>query len=145
MNTNDAFTSFYNKYSDILNTMAPMRRMIKRKQRLKVRPWISKGILKSMKIRNNTLQKISPENPYWKNWDFWKIRKMYFNDFFEKNKRYIKINATHGKSPPEMVKYWFHTFFHTSLIFHSCQKNCLLKCYKNIYDLVSLLLKIPLY
>ena len=64
MNTNDAFTSFYNKYSDILNTMAPMRRMIKRKQRLKVRPWISKGILKSMKIRNNTLQKISPENPY---------------------------------------------------------------------------------
>ena len=104
MNTNDAFTSFYNHYSDILNTMAPMRRMTKKEQRLKVRPWISKGILKSMKIRDTLYKKLAQRPPDERNEIFEKYKKyrnlivtlqrrskeMYFNDFFEKNKNDIK-------------------------------------------------------
>ena len=42
--------SFFNKFESLLNIMAPYKKQTKREKRLEQRPWITKGILKSMKI-----------------------------------------------------------------------------------------------
>ena len=56
------FSSFYNKIDSLLNVMAPLKKQTKREQRLENRPWITKGILVSMKKRDELLKKLIKEN-----------------------------------------------------------------------------------
>ena len=58
-NVNDSFNTYFNKIESILNTMAPIRKLTKRERRLQQRPWITKGILKSMKTRDKLHKKAS--------------------------------------------------------------------------------------
>ena len=42
--------------------MAPIKKQTKREQHLEQRPWITKGILKSMKIRDSLYKKMTKKN-----------------------------------------------------------------------------------
>ena len=46
------FNSFFNKVEDILNLMAPIKNLSKKEIKLQEKPWITSGLLKSMKSRD---------------------------------------------------------------------------------------------
>ena len=50
---NQSFSSFYNKFNKIVNKHAPMKIISKRKTKQLSKPWITKGIRTSIKIKNN--------------------------------------------------------------------------------------------
>ena len=84
--------------------MAPIKKMTQNEQRLEQRPWITKGILKSMKIRDSLYKKIvKKDNPQreeilvkykkYRNSIVTlqrKSKEMYFQNFFETNKNDVK-------------------------------------------------------
>ena len=86
--------------------MAPFKKQTKREQRIAQRPWITKGILKSMKMRdflykeltkmkNNILDKIIISIRYKKYRNMIvtllrRSRENYFQSYFEKNKNDVK-------------------------------------------------------
>ena len=84
--------------------MAPIRKMTYNEQRLEQRPWITKGILKSMKIRDSLYKKtLNKDNPHrddilvrykkYRNLIVTlqrKSKELYFQSYFEKNKNDVK-------------------------------------------------------
>ena len=110
LNENDSvdanFSSFYNKIDSLLNVMAPLKKQTKREQRLENRPWITKGILVSMKKRDELLKKltkvndnplgkinISKEHKKYRNLIVTLLRRSkenHFNNYFEQNKQNVK-------------------------------------------------------
>ena len=52
LGTESSYLDFYDKVEDILNHMAPYRKMTQRNVRLEQRPWITRGLLVSMKVRD---------------------------------------------------------------------------------------------
>ena len=50
--TDESYTQFYNKIEEILDCMAPYRKMSQKQIRLEQRPWITLGLLVSMKKRD---------------------------------------------------------------------------------------------
>ena len=101
MDTENAFNFFYKNYYDILNTMAPLKKMTHNEQRLKLRPWISKGILKSIKVRNslykqmaiNNSPEITSKYKQYRNLIVTlqkRSKELYYKSFFEKNKNDVK-------------------------------------------------------
>jgi len=103
---NSSFEIFYTKIESLLNTMAPVKKQTKREQRLEQRPWITNGILKSMKIRDFLYKELTKknENPLekrtisirYKNYRNMIVsllrisRENYFQNYFEKNKSDVK-------------------------------------------------------
>ena len=51
-NVNNQMDTFLNKITDIINVMAPIRRLTRREVSLQDKPWITRGILKSMHRRD---------------------------------------------------------------------------------------------
>ena len=49
---NSVFSSFYNKYNKLINKHAPMKTISKRKAKLLSKPWITKGLRISVRIKN---------------------------------------------------------------------------------------------
>jgi hypothetical protein len=49
------FSSFYNKTNKIINKHAPLKSISKRKIKQLLKPWITKGLLKSIKVKNKLL------------------------------------------------------------------------------------------
>ena len=49
---NKIFSSFYNKLNKIVNKHAPLKTMSKRRKKKLSKPWITKGIRTSIKIKN---------------------------------------------------------------------------------------------
>ena len=103
--TDNAFKALIHQHDSLLNVMAPLKRSTKRELRLEIRPWITKGILKSMKTRDSLYKKLTAkENLLNKQLTFENHRKYrniivtllrrskenYFQKFFEKNKADIK-------------------------------------------------------
>ena len=54
MNTNQKFKNFYDQIDKLLDEMAPIKKLTKKEQGLKKRPWITYGILTSMKKETNS-------------------------------------------------------------------------------------------
>ena len=52
LDTDSSYQGFYDKVEDIINHMAPYRKMTQRNVRLEQWPWITHGILVSMKVRD---------------------------------------------------------------------------------------------
>ena len=50
---NNSFSSFYNKINNLLNKHAPLKPISKCKIKRLSKPWITKGIRKSIKIKNS--------------------------------------------------------------------------------------------
>jgi len=62
-NINESFDIFFNTIEGLLNTMAPIRKQTKNEKRLEQRPWITKGLSKSMQIRDSLYKELSNGNP----------------------------------------------------------------------------------
>ena len=105
-NIDNAFTVFYNNIDSLLNIMAPLKKQTKRQQGLAQRPWITSGILKSMRIRDALYKKLTkknltPQNKILVSEKYKKYRNLivtlqrrskqnYFQNYFEKNKCDVK-------------------------------------------------------
>ena len=64
MNTNISFSLFYDKTLKLLDEMAPFKKLTKKEINLQQKPWISKGILNSMKKRDTFYKDfIKEKNP----------------------------------------------------------------------------------
>ena len=57
MDINQSFSNFYTIINNILDIHAPFKKLSKREIKLKSKPWITKGILKSIKIKNKIHKK----------------------------------------------------------------------------------------
>ena len=55
-------TKFINEFSFIVNTRAPLKQMSKTKSNQKFKPWLTKGILKSIKTKNKLYPKCYKQN-----------------------------------------------------------------------------------
>lgn len=90
---------------NLLNTMAPVRRLTKKEINIQKLPWITKGILKSMKDRDRNHKEYIKESDVVKRLELFKIYKQkrnlivsltrksksdYFVSYFEENKANIK-------------------------------------------------------
>ena len=53
MNTDKLFSKFYNKLNKVVNTHMPFKTVSKPRARQLSKPWITKGIRKSIKIKNS--------------------------------------------------------------------------------------------
>ena len=51
-NIDIAFSKIYNKLNKLVNKHAPLKPLSKRKFKQSLKPWITKGLLKSIKIKN---------------------------------------------------------------------------------------------
>ena len=50
---NKSFSVFYNKLNKLLNKHAPFKPISKRKKKRLLKPWVTKGIRKSIKVKND--------------------------------------------------------------------------------------------
>ena len=58
---NDQVKILLDKINDILNVMAPIRKLTKRENRFKLNPWITRGILKSTRDRDKIHKQFTKE------------------------------------------------------------------------------------
>ena len=64
LGTNNSYQLFYDKIINLLDEMAPYRKLTKKEIRLDQRPWITKGILVSMRKRDDLFKRMAREkNP----------------------------------------------------------------------------------
>ena len=54
-NVDRLFSVFYNKLNKVVNKHAPFKPISKRKEKIMSKPWITKGIRKSIRIKNKLL------------------------------------------------------------------------------------------
>ena len=104
-NVNDQVKILLDKVNDILNVMAPIRKLSKREIKLKQNPWITQGLLKSMRDRDKMYKQFTKETDPVKKHGFFTTYKQkrnliitllrqskasYFASFFEENKNDAK-------------------------------------------------------
>ena len=102
---NDQVKFLPDKINDILNVMAPIRKLTKRENRLKLNPWITSGILKSMRDRDKIYKQFTKETDVAKKNNFFVLYKKkrnlittllrrskanYYASYFEEHKNNAK-------------------------------------------------------
>ena len=99
---NDQFNDFYFKIEGCVNRHAPLKKLKPKEAKLQQKPWISKELIKMIKIRNRLFQrkKRQPNNLNVKklynlfrnriNREIKKSKKDYYNQYFENNSNDIK-------------------------------------------------------
>ena len=89
LGTENAYQLFYDKIVTLLDQMAPYRKLTKNETRLKQRPWITKGLLVSMRKRDDLLKRMSKEkNP---------ILKLQLDDSYKKYRNSITMLLKQSK------------------------------------------------
>ena len=63
-NVNDKVKILLHKINDILNIMAPIRKLTKRENKLMQNPWITRGLLKSMSDRDKIHKQFTKETDF---------------------------------------------------------------------------------
>ena len=61
LGTDISYHNFYSKIEEILNYMAPYRKLSQKEIKLEHMPWITRGILKSMNVRDDLLKRCNKE------------------------------------------------------------------------------------
>ena len=64
MDVNTSSQKFYNIINKLLDETAPFKKLSKKEVSLKLNPWISQGILKLIKIRDQIYKTYSTEKDY---------------------------------------------------------------------------------
>ena len=63
---NDMYNAFHDKYVQIIDNNAPYKTLSKKESKLRLKPWISRSILQSIKIKNNYYKKyIKKQESFW--------------------------------------------------------------------------------
>ena len=118
-NVNDMYNAFHNKYMEIIDKNAPYTTLSKKESELKLKPWITKSILQSIKIRDNYQKKyIRKQDSFWyKRYRYYrnkinilikKSKKNYLRKFFQENfnnskKTWNKINEILNRKRNQMT------------------------------------------
>ena len=95
------FDSFYDKLSNIVDKLIPNKKMSKREIKCLSKPWITFGIRKSLKIKNNLYKKFIKSQSVYYHSKFKLYRNKlnrliriskinYYNNYFRHNKSHIK-------------------------------------------------------
>ena len=58
MSINEQTKIFLNTFSNTVDKLAPFRKMTQKEKRLKRKPWLTRGILKSIKIKNKMFKNL---------------------------------------------------------------------------------------
>ena len=94
---NESFENFLNIFPDIVNTHAPLKKCTKKEKKLKVKPWLNKTLLESIKRKNNMFKDLH-KNFNQQSFDKYKAcrnalnrtiqgaKQMYYNKYFLSNK-----------------------------------------------------------
>jgi len=105
MSTNESCSKFYNTITKLLDEMAPFKKLTKKELKLKQNPWITPGILASMRTRDQLHKNFLKENILDKKEDLFnqykkyrnmiislirKSKRKYYFDFFNKHNTNIK-------------------------------------------------------
>ena len=93
----DKYSFFHNKFLSIVDKHAPLEKLSKRQQKRKLKPWITNGILKLIKVKNNLYKKIFKSND-----KFWYQRYKYYRDML--NHLIRKSKRNHYNNYFESVK-----------------------------------------
>ena len=103
--TNISLSNFYSKITDLLNHMAPVKRLTKKEKGLFERPWITSGLLKSMISRDKCFSDFRKEKNADLKHNLFNIykrkrnmvtsllrlsKKMHYNDYFLEHQSNIK-------------------------------------------------------
>ena len=101
-NANDSFSDLLDKYEACVKRHMPLKKVNKKEKKLENKPWLTKDILKKIKIRNNLFanKKKDPNNEYLKsaynrfrnsvNNDIKQSKKAYYGQYFENCKNNMK-------------------------------------------------------
>ena len=84
MNTDDSTSRFYNKITRLLDEMTPYKKLTKKELTLKQNPWISPGIIASMKIRDQLHKEFLNEKIDGKKEKIQKIQKHDYTSYSQK-------------------------------------------------------------
>ena len=104
-NVNDMYNAFHDKYVEIIDKNAPYKTLSKKESKLKSKPWITKSILQSIKIRDKYQKKYirKQENFWYERYRYYrnkinmlirKSKKNYLRKFFQKNFKTLKKDGT---------------------------------------------------
>ena len=99
-NVNNMYNAFHNKYIEIIDKNAPYKTLSKKESKLKLKPWITKGILQSIKTRGNYRKKYIRKQD-----SFWYERYQYYRN---------KINMLIKKSKKNYLRKFFQENFNNS-------------------------------
>ena len=99
-NVNNMYNAFHNKYIEIIDKNAPYKTLSKKESKLKLKPWITKGILQSIKTRGNYRKKYIRKQD-----SFWYERYRYYRN---------KINMLIQKSKKNYLRKFFQENFNNS-------------------------------
>jgi len=103
MNTDESCYKFYSIITNLLNEMAPMKKLTRKELSLKQNPWITYGIIKSMKRRDQLYKDVLSEKDPGKKKNIYDKYKKYRNmiiSLIRKNKKkfYIDYFTEHNKN-----------------------------------------------
>ena len=101
LDADSKFTLFLDTFIDVVNTHSPLVKLSRRKTKLAAKPWITKGILKSIKTKNRLFRKkIKHHN----NVEYLQTYKKYNNILTHIKKKskimYYKQNLIESKGKP---------------------------------------------
>ena len=77
--TENSSQNFLNKMDEILNYMAPYRKMTQKEIKLEKMPWITQGLLKSMRVRDNLYRQLTHKKDEIDKANIFKLYKRYRN------------------------------------------------------------------
>ena len=89
--TNNKYNLFHDKFIEILNIHAPMKTLSKKDIKLQHKPWLTKGLLTSIKLKNKYYKKFLKTKD-----KFWYCRYKYYRDLI--NHLIRKSKTTHFKA-----------------------------------------------
>ena len=94
------YNAFHDKYVEIIDKNAPYKTLSKKESKLKLKPWITKSILQSIKIRDKYQKKYIRKHE-----NFWYERYRYYRN---------KINMLIRKSKKNYLRKFFQENFENS-------------------------------
>ena len=97
----EQFSQFISTFLEVIDAHVPLRKATRKEKRLKLKPWITRGILKSISIKNKLFRLAHKENDRSNlikyktyrnalNRTIKEAKKNYYQDFFSQNKNNAK-------------------------------------------------------
>ena len=98
-NINESYDFFHKNYQTILNKHAPVKSLTKKQQELERKPWVTKGILTSTKIKSQLYKKFK-KSKLNKDYQKFKIYRNTINSLLRKSKKhfYKEYFTTHANN-----------------------------------------------
>ena len=98
---NKSLSVFYNKLNKLLNKHAPFKPISKRKKKRLLKPWVTKGIRKSITMKMIFLVQVSPPSTNSIGTKCWRSQELaqrciYFHKYFEEN--FTNIKKKNGRT-----------------------------------------------